>query len=137
MSKIDKKQTETRAVLDITKTALFCKCPKCHKGHIFKKGLFSFDLLDQCDHCGFDLSKSDIADGPAVFLIFVLGLVLVLLALWIEMVLTWPIWLNIGLCGLIGLVLTLGSLKPLKTFVIALQLRYRASDWDDNPPPRV
>lgn len=137
MNDIDKEKTETSAVLDLVKMALFCKCPKCKKGSIFKPGFFAFDLKEKCEDCGFDLSKTDSADGPAVFLIFILGFLLVPLALIVEMKIGWPIWLHVLVWGTIGLVITLGSLKPIKTFVIALQLRYRESDWDETPPPRV
>ncbi len=131
------KQTNNNAILSLLKMALFCKCPKCHEGKIFHSGFFTFELKEKCETCGFDLSRSDSADGPAVFLIFFLGFLLVPLALIVEVKFGWPVWLHVLIWGTLGLILTLGSLKPIKAFVIALQYKYRKSDWDDNPPPRV
>jgi len=138
MRKQDKKETtETRAVLKLIKTALFCRCPKCDETSIFKRGLFNYNLVEKCDSCGLDLTRSDSADGPAVFLIFILGFLLVPIALIVEMKIGWPIWLHVLIWGSLGLGITLWALKPIKTLVIALQYRYRTSDWDDNPPPRA
>ena len=47
-----------------------CRCPRCRKGSIYN-GFIT--LTKQCSQCGFEISKHDSGDGPAVFLIFVLG----------------------------------------------------------------
>jgi uncharacterized protein (DUF983 family) len=130
-------KTETGAVLKLIKAALFCRCPKCQKSSIFKHGMFNTNLEEKCLSCGLDLTRSDSADGPAVFLIFILGFLLVPLALIVEMKIGWPIWLHVMVWGSFGLGITLWSLKPIKTLVISLQYRYRTSDWDKNPPPRA
>jgi len=57
---------------DILQTGWACTCPQCKSGKIFKPGL-TMALKDHCDICGLDLSQNDSADGPAVFLIFILG----------------------------------------------------------------
>ncbi|MAH04322.1 MAG: hypothetical protein CL561_02055 [Alphaproteobacteria bacterium] len=135
MSSQDK--NANNAILSLLRMALFCTCPKCHQGKIFQDGFLKFDLKEKCDQCGLDLSRSDSADGPAVFLIFFLGFLLVPLALIVEVKFGWPVWVHVLVWGSFGLILTLGALKPIKSFVIALQYKYRKSDWDDNPPPRV
>lgn len=112
------------------KTGLKGLCPKCEKASIFKPGL-TLDLKQQCDQCGLDLSKNDSADGPAVFLIFVLGFSVVPLALVIDMFYPWPVWVHAAVWGTLSLVLTIGSLRPLKAYIIALQYKYRKRDWDD------
>lgn len=106
------------------------KCPKCHKGDIFKPGI-TVDLKDSCPECGLDLGKSDSADGPAVFLIFILGFALVPLALWIDAVWHWSLVLHAAVWTIVALGIALGSLRPLKAYIIALQYKHRASDWDD------
>ena len=45
-------------------------CPVCGEGNLFK-GLL--DLQDSCEVCGFDMAEADPADGPAVFVILILG----------------------------------------------------------------
>ena len=113
---------------NILKTGWACKCPKCRKGDIFKSR-YDLTLKDTCDHCGFDLSKNDSADGPAVFLIFILGTLLVPIALAVDWVWQWPLWLHTIVWGTLALLLTVGSLRPLKAYIIALQFKHRPNDW--------
>lgn len=81
-----------------------------------------------CPDCGLDLTQADSADGPAVFLIFVLGASLVPLALIFETVFAPPLWVHAVLWGAVALGFTIGSLRPLKAFVVALQYKHRP--WD-------
>lgn len=108
--------------------ALSCKCPHCHVGDLYKKGL-TIDLKDSCSECGLDFTKNDSADGPAVFLIFILGFMLVPMALIFESMFSPPLWVHGVLWGAVALGLTLGMLKPLKSYVIALQYKHRPGDW--------
>lgn len=120
------------ALMDVAliKKAMTCCCPKCEKGHLFD-GFWSFDFVKKCDHCGLDLSKSDVGDGGAVVLIFVLGTILTPLAIWLEFAFAPPIWVHMVLWGVISIGLTLASIKPLKSYILGLQYKYRASDWDE------
>ena len=110
------------------KTSLQCKCPKCQKGDLYKGG-FTLELRERCDECGLDLTKNDSADGPAVFLIFVLGFLLVPLALIVEMFFAPPLWVHAVLWTVVALGMTIGALRPLKSLVIALQFKHRPGDW--------
>lgn len=105
-----------------------CKCPQCGQGDLYKPG-FSLTLREQCDVCGLDLSKNDSADGPAVFMIFILGFLLVPLALILDAAIHPPLWVHAVLWTVIALGLTVGMLKPLKAYIIALQFKYRPNDW--------
>lgn len=113
----------------LLKKALGCRCPKCDKGALYR-GTYSLELNDECAHCGFDFSKNDSADGPAVFLIFVLGALLVPLALMFDAAFSPPLWVHGVLWGAVALFLTLVALKPLKAYIIALQYKYRPRDYD-------
>ncbi len=108
-----------------------CRCPKCSAGDIYRS-FANLNLRDNCAVCGFDLAKNDSADGPAVFLIFVLGLLLVPLALIVDHIFSPHLWLHAIIWSFVTIGLTLGALKPLKSYVIALQYKYRKSDWDDS-----
>lgn len=110
--------------------ALACKCPRCQRGNIFPPGL-SFSLRPSCDSCGLDFTRNDIADGPAVFLIFILGFLLVPAALILEVLVHPPLWVHCVLWGGVALAATLGALRVLKAYVLALQFKHRASDWDN------
>lgn len=115
--------------LDLMKFALECKCPKCRKGELFQPGLFTVDVQKKCKNCGLKLEKSDAADGPAVFLIFILGFSLVPLALALDHFFTVPLWFHALLWSVIALGVTLFSIRPLKAYIIALQYKHRPGDW--------
>ncbi|MDH5721811.1 MAG: DUF983 domain-containing protein [Alphaproteobacteria bacterium] len=119
---------DTPEGLSPLKSALSCKCPKCGMGSLYKGGL-SLDLCEKCEGCGLNFSKNDSADGPAVFLIFLLGFLLVPLALIFEVAFAPPLWVHVVIWSVCALVITLVLLKPLKSYVIALQYKYRPGDW--------
>lgn len=114
--------------MDMIKLGLAGKCPRCRQGDLFKPGL-TLSLRKQCESCNLDLEKNDSADGPAVFLIFVLGTLLVPLALMVDHVFAPPLWVHFVLWSAVTLGLTLGMLRPLKAYIIALQYKHRPGDW--------
>lgn len=114
--------------LNMLALGLRCKCPRCREGDIYS-GLFSLEVKEKCASCGLDLSKNDSADGPAVFLIFLLGFALVPLALIIDYIFHWPMIVHVIVWSMMALGITIGLLKPLKAYIIALQFKHRKSDW--------
>lgn len=116
--------------LKIVKAALACNCPKCGEGALFKSGFLNLALNEKCGKCGFDISKNDCGDGVAVFLIFILGFLLVPLALLFENVFSPPLWVHGVLWSVVALILTIGAFKPLKSYIIALQYKHRSGDFE-------
>lgn len=110
--------------------ALAQKCPRCGRGHLYEPGL-TLTVREKCAECGLSLAKNDSADGPAVFLIFILGFLLVPAALLFESIVHPPLWVHGVLWTAVALAMTLGALRPIKAYVIALQFKHRASDWRD------
>ncbi len=106
-----------------------CKCPKCRKGNLYPSFL-NLSLNNKCPSCGLDLSKNDSADGPAVFLIFILGFLIVPLALWFDAVFSPALYIHAILWGVILIGLTIGLLKPIKSYIIFLQYKYLPNSWD-------
>jgi uncharacterized protein (DUF983 family) len=113
---------------DLMRVGWYCLCPRCRKASIYAPG-FTLVVRSPCPECGLNLAGSDSADGPAVFLIFVLGFLLVPLAVWVEYHFHWPVWLHAAVWGALALVLTVGSLRPLKAYIIALQFKHRPGGW--------
>ena len=64
----------------------------------------------------------DSGDGPAVFLIFVLGFLVVPLAIWASNVVDLPLWLQGLFWGVVILGLTIGMLRPAKVDRLRAQL---------------
>lgn len=107
--------------------AVRCACPRCGRGRLFAGFL---KVVERCDSCGLELAKNDSGDGPAVFLIFVLGAVIVGLALWVEAAFSPPYWLHLVIWPALTILLTLATIRPLKAYVVALQYRHRRSDFE-------
>ena len=104
---------------------LACRCPRCGKTRLFTGYL---TVKERCENCGLDLSKADSGDGPAVFIIFILGFLVVPAALLVEAAFAPPYWLHVVIWPTVILVGALGLLRPLKGLMIALQFHHKASD---------
>ena len=109
--------------------ALRCACPRCGEGRLFSGYL---KVADRCTHCGLDLAGQDSGDGPAVFLIFILGFVAVPIAFWLAFSFDLPSWAPVLISSLVVVVLALALLRPTKAYVLALQYRHRSEDYEGN-----
>ncbi len=81
-------------------------------------------MREACPACGLDLSAEDAGDGPAVFLIFLLGAVAVGIAAWMELEFSPPIWVHIVVLAPLIIGGAIGLLRPMKAGMIALQYRH-------------
>lgn len=102
--------------------ALRCACPRCSQGTLYQGFL---TLAPKCQVCGLELAGLDSGDGPAVFLIFILGFLVVPVALWVSLQVEWPVWLHGLVWGAVILGLAIGMLRPAKALVVALEYRHR------------
>jgi uncharacterized protein (DUF983 family) len=102
-----------------------CKCPRCGRGPLYDGYL---TVAESCTACGLDLRKADSGDGPAVFIIFILGFLVVPMALLLEAKVAPPYWVHIAIWPVVILGGALGLLRPLKSVLIALQFHHRASE---------
>ena len=78
--------------------------------------------------CGLDFSFADAADGPAIFVMLIIGFVVVGLALWVEVSYGPPLWLHFLLWIPLTLVLCLPSLRLIKGVLITLQYANKAAE---------
>jgi uncharacterized protein (DUF983 family) len=108
---------------------LRCRCPRCGQGPLFA-GLL--DVRERCAVCGLDLRAQDSGDGPAVFVILVLGFVVVALALTVEAKFEPPLWVHAVLWSVVIVVGALALLRPFKATLIALQYQHRRGTFDDS-----
>jgi uncharacterized protein (DUF983 family) len=81
-----------------------------------------------CGVCGLDYSFADSADGPAVFVMLIIGFIVVGLALWMEVNYGPPLWVHLVLWIPLTLILCLPTLRWLKGIMIALQYSNRAAE---------
>lgn len=104
-------------------TGIRGRCPRCGEGHLFKGYL---TLRPSCESCGLDYTGFDSADGPAFFVMSIVGLLVVGLALWMEITYEPPIWVHALVAGSLSIGLSLILVRPLKGMLIALQYSNKA-----------
>jgi len=117
--------TEAAAAVPWLRAAVTARCPRCGRGHLFK-GLLT--VRTACEACGLDLSAQDAGDGPAVFVILFLGLIVVTLAALVEIEFSPPIWVHLALWTPLILGGSIAMLRPFKAGLIALQYRHHLLD---------
>lgn len=101
------------------------RCPRCGEGRLFRGFL---DLAPRCERCGLDYSFADAGDGPAVFVILIVGFAVVGSALVVEMLWRPSYWLHAAIWLPMILILTFGLLRPLKGLLLALQFHHKAQE---------
>lgn len=108
-------------------SGLRSRCPRCGSGALYEGVL---TVRESCEVCGLDLRNQDPGDGPAVFVILILGFLVVGLAVLVEINYAPPLWLH----AVLWLPVILGGailmLRTFKAILIALQFRHRASSSD-------
>lgn len=104
-------------------TGLRGRCPRCGEGHLFSGFL---TLRPSCERCDLDYAFIDAGDGPAFFVMSIVGLVVVGLAMWLELTYEPPLWLHAILELPLAVILSLAMVRPLKGMMIALQFSNKA-----------
>jgi len=107
------------------KRGLAGRCPRCGEGRLFAGFL---TLRPSCPSCGLDYGFADSADGPAVFVIFISGFIVVFAALVVEFAFAPPYWLHAVLWLPLIVLTTLLPLRPVKGLMIALQYHHHAAE---------
>ena len=100
-------------------------CPRCGEGRLFSGFL---TVGKRCGNCGLDYSFADAGDGPAVFVILLIGFLVVGLALWMEVSYGPPLWLHMLLWIPLTVVSSLVALRLIKGVLITLQYRNKAAE---------
>jgi len=106
-------------------TGLLGRCPRCGGGRLFQRFIA---LRARCSVCGLDFSFADAGDGPAVFVMFIAGFVVVGSAAVVEIAYQPPFWLHALLWAPLALVMTLVPLRLLKGLLIVLQYHHDAGE---------
>ena len=101
------------------------RCPRCGEGRLFDGYL---TIGDRCSNCGLDYSFADAGDGPAVFVMLIIGFIVVGLALWMEITLNPPLWVHFLLWVPLILVLGLTALRLIKGVLVTLQYSNKAAE---------
>ena len=105
--------------------ALKGRCPNCGKGHLYNGYL---KLADKCESCGLDLAEFGQADGPAVFVMFIVGFLVVIPLLIVELSFQPPYWVHAVLWLPWTLFWVLIFLRPVKSLMVAQQFVHNAEE---------
>ncbi len=81
-----------------------------------------------CDICDLGLQAVDSADGPPVFVMFIVGLAVFGLALWLEVAVASPYWLHMLIWPPLVVVGSIALLRLFMATQIALQFRNEAGE---------
>jgi len=102
-------------------------CPRCRQGELFA-GPLTLSIRNACPRCGLDYGFADSGDGPAVFAIFILGFVVLGLALIAEFKFGVSPWLHVLLWGGVTPALGFVVLRALKSRLLREQYRHQAGE---------
>lgn len=105
--------------------ALFGRCPRCGKGPLFAGYL---TLRPKCSSCGLDYSGFDPGDGPAVFVILIVGAIAAGCALYVEFTFQPPIWVHALISIPLVTVLSYSLLRLMKSVLVILEYRHEAQE---------
>ncbi len=106
------------------RAALQGLCPRCGERTLFA-GLASF--ADRCRACGLDFASFNVGDGPAAFLIFIVGTITVVGALVLDGAASPPWWVHLIWIP-IATALTIGGLRVSKGWLLAQEYKHRARE---------
>lgn len=109
------------------KAGVTCACPQCGMGALFR-GPLTLTVNAACPHCGLSFAFADSGDGPAVFVIMILGFLVLGLALLLEFKVGPPLWVHMAVWPVVTLGLGWGFLRVMKATLIALQFKHKAEE---------
>jgi uncharacterized protein (DUF983 family) len=109
---------------------LGARCPRCGQGRLYDGYL---KLRPRCETCGLDYGFANAGDGPAIFIMLLVGAIVVGGALTVEILYRPPMWVHVALWVPLTLGLALAILRPMKALMIALQYTHQAREGRLSP----
>jgi uncharacterized protein (DUF983 family) len=105
-------------------SALRGNCPRCGAHGLFA-GWVKFAA--KCRGCGLDYSSFNVGDGPAAFLILIVGAIVVIGALVLDAASEPPWWVHLVWIP-VATILTIGGLRLAKAWLLAQEYKHRARE---------
>jgi uncharacterized protein (DUF983 family) len=109
----------------LIRAALAARCPRCETGPLFD-GWVGF--APKCRACGLDLAAFNVGDGPAAFLILIVGALITALAVMLQLSADPPFWVHILLWVPLTTVLVIFCLRASKAALLILEYRNKARE---------
>ncbi len=111
--------------MDTLRQSLLGLCPRCGKGKLFDGYL---TVAPCCKACGQDYTAFDPGDGPAVFVVLIVGAIVCGAALFVEFTYQPPYWVHAVLWFPLVSALTFGLLRLMKALLLVLQYKHKAGE---------
>lgn len=105
-------------------SALKGHCPRCDSPGLFA-GPVKF--AHRCRGCGLDFDSFNVGDGPAAFLIFIVGALVTAGAIWLELMFSPPYWVHLVWVPVTA-GLTIVGLRLGKAWLLAQEYKHRARE---------
>ena len=105
--------------------ALLARCPRCGDGKLFDGYL---NIAARCARCGLDYASFDAGDGPAVFVVLIVGAIVCAGALYVEFTYQPPYWVHAVLWIPTIAILTFALLRLAKSLLLVLQYKNKAGE---------
>ena len=99
-------------------------CPRCGARTLFA-GWVRF--ADRCSACGLDISAFNVGDGPAAFLILIVGAIVTVSAITLELAAEPPVWVHVIWIP-VAAALTVFGLRFGKAWLLGQEYRHQASE---------
>jgi uncharacterized protein (DUF983 family) len=109
----------------ILKHGLMCRCPRCGKGRLFNGFL---KLAPRCEVCGLDYSFADPADGPAFFIMIIMGIPAAGFGVWVEIMWEPSVWVHLLTSGPFLLLTCIPPIRIAKGMLVASQYFHKAEE---------
>ena len=111
--------------MSLARAILVGLCPRCGNGRLFDGYL---KIAPRCSACGLDYAMFDAGDGPAVFVILIVGAIVCTGALTVEIVFSPPYWVHVVVWIPTIAILTVVLLRLVKSLLLALQYKHKAGE---------
>lgn len=85
-------------------------------------------VAERCPVCDLDYAFADTGDGPAIFIMLIVGFIVAGSAVVVEVIYQPSYWVHAALWGPLTLVLCLALLRPFKGFLLAVQFSHKAEE---------
>ncbi|MBT2187234.1 DUF983 domain-containing protein [Sphingobium nicotianae] len=127
-------QDKAAPTTPLFRAALSSRCPRCENAPLYDGWV---RLAPRCRACGLDYGAFNVGDGPAAFLILIVGGLVTALALIVQVKASPPFWVHILLWGPLTVALVIGCLRVSKAALLILEYRNKAREGKiaDGPKP--
>ncbi len=120
-----------KAPTPLLRAAIQARCPRCENAPLFA-GWVKF--APRCRACGLDYEQFNVGDGPAAFLILIVGALITAMALVLQVRAEPPFWVHIILWVPLTTALVILSLRASKAALLILEYRNKAREGRISAP---